>query len=230
MLTVFVRAIIIYIILIIIMRLMGKRQLSELQPFEFAITLILAELACIPMAEIQIPIMYGIIPIFTLFVLHLLITKIASKSVKFNKFLNGKPIMVITPKGIDQRILKQLDMSVLDLLHALRASGYFFPSEIAYAILETDGKLSVLPKADAAPLTAKASNMTVEPVELSYAVISDGFFENNNLELSGIGKDKIEMILSDNKLTPEEILLMTIDNGSEVYLQPKRGNAFTIKL
>jgi len=209
---------------------MGKRQLSELQPFEFAITLILAELACIPMAEIQIPIMYGIIPIFTLFVLHLLITKIASKSVKFNKFLNGKPIMVITPKGIDQRILKQLDMSVLDLLHALRASGYFFPSEIAYAILETDGKLSVLPKADAAPLTAKASNMTVEPVELSYAVISDGFFENNNLELSGIGKDKIEMILSDNKLTPEEILLMTIDNGSEVYLQPKRGNAFTIKL
>lgn len=230
MLTIFVRAIIIYVILIIIMRLMGKRQLSELQPFEFAITLIIAELACVPMAEIQIPIMYGIIPIFTLFVLHLFITKFASKSVKFNKFLNGKPIMIITPKGIDQRILKQLDMSVLDLLHALRASGYFFPSEIAYAILETDGKLSVLPKADAAPLTAKASKIEVEPVKNSYAIISDGFFENNHLELSGVDKSKIDTILSDNKLKPEEVLLMTIDNGSEIYLQPKKGNAFTIKL
>ncbi|NCA68416.1 MAG: DUF421 domain-containing protein [Clostridia bacterium] len=230
MLTIFIRSIIIYIVLIIIMRLMGKRQLSELQPFEFAITLIIAELACIPMAEMQIPLMYGIIPIFTLFVLHLFITKLASKSVRFNKFLNGKPIIIITPKGIDQRLLSQLDMSVMDLLHALRASGFFFPSEIAYAILETDGKMSVLPKASAGPLTPKASNIEVDPIKLSYAIICDGVFESNNLEQSGIEESKIKDILRDNKLTTEDILLMTVDSGSEIYLQPKKGEVINIKV
>lgn len=230
MLTIFVRSIIIYVVLIVIMRLMGKRQLSELQPFEFAITLILAELACVPMAEMQIPLMYGIIPIFTLFVLHLFITKLESKNIKFNKFLNGKPIMIITPKGIDQRILSQLDMSVMDLLHALRASGYFFPSEIAYAILETDGKLSVLPKADAAPLTPKTAKTEVDPVQLSYMIVCDGVFEPDTLELSGVDKFKIDQILNDNKLNMEDILLLTVDNGTEIYLQPKKGNSINIPL
>lgn len=230
MLVVFVRAIILYIILLVIMRLMGKRQLSELQPFEFVITLIIAELAAIPMSEIQIPIMFGIIPLFTLFVLHLFITKIASKSIKFNKYLNGKPIIVITPQGIDKRVLDQLDMNVTDLLHALRASGYFYPSEVAYAILETNGKLSVLPKAEAAPLTAKTTGDQVPPAQLPYPIICDGVLEYQNMEVIGIEENKVNDLLNQNKLKINEVLLLTIDRDKEVFLQPKKGNAINASI
>lgn len=224
MLIVFVRSIIIYVLLLIIMRLMGKRQLSELQPFEFAITLIIAELACIPMAEVQIPLAYGIIPIFTLFVVHLIITKIGSKNLKFNKFLNGKPIVIMTPKGIDMRLLKELDMNVTDLLHALRAAGYFFPSQVAYAILETDGKLSVLPKGFAAPLTAQTAGVQSEDVSMSYPVICEGVIQHNYLDLAGVSQQQIDALLEQHELQSKEVMLLSITGGREVFLQPKQGD------
>lgn len=222
MLTVFIRSIIIYIFLLIIMRLMGKRQLSELQPFEFVITLIIAELACIPMSETQIPLVYGIIPIFTLFVLHLFITKLASKNLKFNKFLNGKPMVIMTPSGMDKRLLDQLDMSVTDLLHALRSAGYFFPSQVAYAILETDGKLSVLPKSAYAPVTPNDQNLEVEESNLPLTIICDGILERANLELAGLTQEQVDDLLSQNDLKEENVLLLAV-NGQEAYLQPKKG-------
>lgn len=229
MLTVLIRSIITYFLLLVIMRLMGKRQLSELQPFEFAITLIIAELACIPMAETQIPLMYGVIPIFTLFIVHLFITKVESKSLKFNKFLNGKPIVVMTPEGIDKRLLDKLDMSVTDLLHALRSAGYFYPSQIAYAIIETNGKLSVLPKSQYAPVTPDAENLPAEDTVLPYPVICEGVFEHTNMERAGVEKDKICQLLDEQKMRPKDVLLLTV-NGNEVFLQPKKGKALSLTI
>ena len=225
MLTIFFRSVIIYLLLLLIMRLMGKRQLSELQPFEFAITLILAELACIPMSEIQIPLMYGIIPIFVMFILHLFITKLASKNLKFNRFLNGKPVVVMTPDGIDKRVLDKLDMNVNDLLHALRAAGYFYPEDISYAILETNGNLSVLPKASASPLTPAVQNLEVEEAEMPYSVICEGVIEYTNLELSGVEEDSINTLLSENDLKLKDVLLLTVNKKKDVYLQPMKGSA-----
>lgn len=224
MLTVFIRSIIIYVILLVIMRLMGKRQLSELQPFELVITLIISELACIPMSEVQIPLMYGIIPIFTLFVLHLFITKFASKNLKFNKFLNGKPMVIMTPTGMDKRLLDQLDLSVTDLLHALRTAGYFFPSQVAYAILETDGKLSVLPKSAYAPVTPNDQNLEVDESSLPLTIICDGVLENANLEQAGVTQRQVDELLEQNNLDEKSVFLLCV-SGSEVYLQPKKGSA-----
>lgn len=229
MLTVLIRSIITYFLLLIIMRLMGKRQLSELQPFEFAITLIIAELACIPMAETQIPLMYGVIPIFTLFVLHLFITKIESKSLKFNKFLNGKPIVVMTPQGIDKRLLDKLDMSITDLLHALRSAGYFYPSQIAYAIIETNGKLSVLPKSEYAPITPDAKGLKGQETALPYPIICEGVFEHTNLERAGVKKEEITKLLQEQKMQTNQVLLLTV-SGKDVFLQPKKGEAICLKL
>ena len=227
MLTIFIRSVVIYLLLLLIMRLMGKRQLSELQPFEFAITLIIAELACIPMSEIQIPLMYGVIPIFTMFVLHLFITKLASKNLKFNRFLNGKPVVVMTPEGIDKRVLDKLDMNVNDLLHALRSAGYFYPEDISYAILETNGKLSVLPKASASPLTPAVENIEVDEAEMPYPVVCEGIIEYTNLELSGVTEDSLKSLLSDNDLKLEDVLLLTINKKKDVFLQPVKGSAIT---
>lgn len=223
MLIVFVRSIIVYILLLIIMRLMGKRQLSELQPFEFVITLIIAELACIPMAEVQIPLVYGIIPIFTLFVLHLFITMLASKNLRFNKMLNGKPMVVMTPGGIDMRLLKKLNMNVTDLLHALRTAGYFYPSQVAYAILETNGQLSVLPKGYASPLTPSTAKIPSDPAEMPYPIICEGVVEHANFDLAGVSEEQVHTLLQHYKLKVKDVLLLSVNGGKEVYLQPNKG-------
>ncbi len=230
MLIVFVRSIIIYVFLLVIMRLMGKRQLSELQPFEFVITLIIAELACIPMAEVQIPLIYGIIPIFTLFVVHLFITKLASKSLRFNRFLNGRPMVVMTPGGIDMRLLKELNMNVTDLLHALRAAGYFYPDEVAYAIIETNGQLSVLPKGANAPLSAETAGIEAEDSEMPYPIICEGVVEHANFDLAGISEQQVDDLLAQNDLKTKDVMLLTVHGGNQVYLQPKCGNAVICEL
>lgn len=225
MLTVFLRSIITYIFLLFIMRLMGKRQLSELQPFEFVITLIVAELACIPMSDTSIPLSYGIIPMFTLFILHILITKLASKNHKFNRFLNGVPVVVISPKGIDHRLLDKLDMNVTDLLHALRAAGYFYPNEVAYAIMETNGTLSVLPRSGFAPATPNDLSVKVDDSELPYPIICEGAFFTENLLLTGVPEKEINNLLEEHSLSKEQVLLLTIDKGKNYYLQPYVGDA-----
>ena len=225
MLTVFVRSIITYIFLLFIMRLMGKRQLSELQPFEFVITLIVAELACIPMSDTSIPLSYGIIPMFTMFILHIAITKLASKNHKFNRFLNGVPVVVISPKGIDHRLLDKLDMNVTDLLHALRAAGYFYPGQVAYAIMETNGTLSVLPKAGFAPATPQDLKIEIDDSEMPYPIICEGALFSENLLLTGISEDRIDTLLERHDLERGEVLLLTLDKGKNVYLQPYCGEA-----
>lgn len=227
MLTVFLRSVITYIFLLFIMRLMGKRQLSELQPFEFVITLIVAELACIPMSDTSIPLAYGIIPMFTLFILHILITKLASKNHKFNRFLNGVPVVVISPKGIDHRLLDKLDMNVTDLLHALRAAGYFYPNQVAYAIMETNGTLSVLPKAGYAPATPDDLSVKVEDSEMPYPIICEGSFFSENLLLTGIKEEDIDTLLSRHALQRKDVLLLTVDKERRIYLQPYCGDALT---
>jgi len=227
MLTVFIRSIITYIFLLFIMRLMGKRQLSELQPFEFVITLIVAELACIPMSDTSIPLSYGIIPMFTLFILHIAITKLASKNHKFNRFLNGVPVVVISPKGIDHRLLDKLDMNVTDLLHALRAAGYFYPGQVAYAIMETNGTLSVLPKSGFAPATPKDMNVSVDDSEMPYPVICEGTFFSENLIVTGAEEGDIDKLLEKHRLRRDDVLLLTVDKEKNIYLQPYRGEAIT---
>lgn len=208
---------------------MGKRQLSELQPFEFVITLIIAELACIPMSETQIPLVYGIIPIFTLFVVHLFITKLASKNIKFNKFLNGKPIVIMTPKGMDKRLLDELDMSVTDLLHALRSAGYFYPSQVAYAILETDGTLSVLPKSQFAPVTPMDQNIQVEQSNLPYPIICEGIIENKNLDIVGVSMEDVDYLLQQNNIEQKDVLLLSMTE-TEAFLQPMKGSCIIVEL
>ena len=227
MLTVFLRSIITYVFLLFIMRLMGKRQLSQLQPFEFVITLIVAELACIPMSDTSIPLSYGIIPMFTLFILHILITKLASKNHKFNRFLNGVPVVVISPKGIDHRLLDQLDMNVTDLLHALRAAGYFYPSEVAYAIMETNGTLSVLPKSSFAPATPEDLAVKVDESEIPYPIICEGSCFTENILLSGITEQEVDDLLERHSLNRDDVLLLTVDKERNIYLQPYVGSAIS---
>lgn len=221
MLIIFTRAIIIYVFLLIAMRLMGKKQLGELQPFEFAVTLIAAELACIPMSDTTVPIIYGLVPIFTLFVLHLIVTKLVKHSIKLRRVINGKPIIVIDSEGINYKSISKLDMTVNDLMESLRGEGYFTPSDVQYAIVETNGDLSVLPKSDTAPATLGDLNISIEQKSIPYMLICEGKLLINNLQSSGIKQKVVDNILNKYKLKQKDVLLLSIQNGEYIFLQPK---------
>ena len=228
MLNLFVRCIVIYFFLLVAMRLMGKRQLGELQPFEFAITLVASDLACIPMSDPTIPVIYGIIPVFTLFVVHIIITKLASGSLRFRKLLNGKPIIVIERGNLLPDVLKELNMNIDDLLEALRSGGCFDPGEVEYAIIETNGTMTVLPKAQFKPLTPSDMGMAPEPAEMPVTVVMEGCFMGANLKgLRGVDKERVLRLLDALGMKQSDILLLLV-TGRRVFVQPYAGDSMTV--
>ena len=228
MLNLFVRCIVIYFFLLVAMRLMGKRQLGELQPFEFAITLVASDLACIPMSDPTIPVVYGIIPVFTLFVVHIIITKLASGSLRFRKLLNDKPIIVIERGNLLPDVLKELNMNIDDLLEALRSGGCFDPGEVEYAIIETNGTMTVLPKAQFKPLTPSDMGMASEPAEMPVTVVMEGCFMGANLKgLRGVDKERVLRLLDVLGMKQSDILLLLV-TGRKVFVQPYAGDSMTV--
>ncbi len=220
MLNLFIRSLVLYFVLLVAMRLMGKRQLGELQPFELAITLVASDLVCIPMADASIPILYGVIPVFSLFLVHILITKLATKSIKFRKFLNGKPIIIIEKGNILPDVMKELNLNIDDIMEALRGAGYFNPSEVEYAILETNGNLSVMPKSGNRPLCPDDVKMTVDEAQIPVAVIMEGEFVAENLtKLQDDVKEKVLRLLSNIGVNQQDVLVALVA-GDDVFIQP----------
>ena len=177
------------------MRLMGKKQLGELQPFEFTITLIAAELACIPMSDTQVPILYGLVPIFTLFVVEFVLTKIVKHSIKMRRIINGKPVIVITPDGIDFEAINRLDMTVHDIMESIRAKDYTSPEEIEWAIIETNGDMSVVPKSANKAVTVGDMALQVEQTQLPYSVICEGKRMGRNIKRCNLDENKVQSLI-----------------------------------
>lgn len=222
MFTLLIRCIIIYLIVLIIFRLMGKRQLGELQPFEFVITLIIADLATIPMAEINIPVIHGIVPLLTLMVLHFFISWISRKSIFMRKVINGKPVLVITPQGVNYQALKELNMNLNDLNEALRNLNYFSLDQIEYAIVETNGKMTVLPNSDNAPLCATDFNIKKEQSALPIMIINDGKLMKENLNVAKLDEQFVlKQIRPLGAYKPKDVVVCTIDNLGKMYVQVK---------
>ena len=147
------RVIIVYLIVLIVIRLMGKRQIGQMQPFELVITLIIADLATIPMSERTIPLISGIVPVLTLLLIHFVLTFFIQKSLHFRKLVNGKPVIIINPDGILFDNMKQLNMNIDDLQELIRGADCQNVAEIQYAIVETNGNFTVIKKADSSPVS-----------------------------------------------------------------------------
>lgn len=219
-----------YAFLLIAMRLMGKRQLGELQPFEFAITLVASDLVCLPMSDPTMPLLYGIIPVFTLFLVHILITKFASKSIRFRKILNGKPVIVIKEGNILPDVMKELNMDIDDLMEALRGKDCFNPSDVEYAIIETNGSMTVLLKSERQPYTPDDAGMSPEKAELPVALIMEGKFIGEALtETDGTKKNTVLKTLSDRGYGQKDVMLLLLD-GDEIFVQPYKADSFVAKL
>ena len=207
-----IRTFIIYITLVVVMRLMGKSQIGEMQPFEFVVTLIIADLACVPMADVSIPLIYGIVAILTLFLLHQVMALI-EKSGNFGKFLiSGKPSLVLTKNGVDIKELKKNSLSVEDLLESMRTAGYFSLDQLDYAIFESNGKLSAFENLNA---NDKASSLPL-------LIISEGKINKRNVNLSGLSETQVKQFVKEQSQSVLGVEVMTLDGNGKVYFQAKR--------
>lgn len=212
------RSIIIFILLILGIRLMGKRTIGELQPYEFVITLAVADLACTPMQDISIPLLYGLVPLFAIFVAHYVITLITTKSIKFRKMLNGKPFIVIDGDGINSECLTKLNMNVNDLMALIRQQGYFSITQISYGIIETNGKLSVLPNEEAEA-----------PKSIPMTLIVEGTLMHENIKSLDVTEEKINKVLQEKNLKQKDVVLMTADSNT-LFIQPRNSKYFTVEV
>ena len=215
MLIIFFRAIILFTILLIVMRLMGKRQLGEMEPFELVITLVLSELACIPMSDRNIPLSYGIVAILSMLVIHQVIL-ILSKNSNVQKLISGKAVVVYDKKGINLYALKQMNMQVADLLQALRTTGHFSFEEILYGVMETNGQLTVVPKRD----------FEQRQQTLPVPIILDGKWDEEDIERNKVDKKVIEDFVRKCGYRIKDVAMLTLDQENRIVVQFMRGELF----
>ena len=207
-----IRTAIIFAVLLVVMRLMGKRQIGEMQPFELVITLLIAELACIPMADTSIPLLYGIVSVLAIFVLHEAVTLLDLKVKPLKSVLSGKPSVVINKNGIDDYQLKKNNLDVTDLIGSLRAAGYFSLDGVNYALYESNGTFSALPRED----------YEAAQDSLPLVIIDNGCFDEKNLAVAGLSRPFFEDVLRRQGVkTHKRVLVMTADGTGKIYLQIK---------
>lgn len=212
MVLVIIRTAIIFAALLIVMRLMGKRQIGEMQPFELVITLLIAELACIPMADTSIPLLYGVVSVLAIFVLHELVTLLDLKVKPLKSLLSGKPSVVVNKNGIDDYQLKRNNLDVSDLIESLRAAGYFSLDCIDYALYESNGTFSALPK----------EGYEQMQTSLPLVIIDNGKFNGKNIAITGLEKQFFVDILRERGVKREkDVLVLTADGEGKMYLQVK---------
>ena len=221
MLTTFIRTVILYILVLVIMRMMGKREIGQLQPFELAIAIMIADLASIPMANIGIPIFSGIIPILALLMMHLIISNINLKSINMRKIICGKPTILIYRGKIDEKDLKKEKFTINELQERLRGNNVFNIGDVEYAILETSGQITVIQKPDKRTTIPADFDIMPEYEGIPYDLVIDGKIMHENLK--AIGKDEIwlEREVKKFKIRPEEALVVTFDGKGQIFCQAK---------
>lgn len=222
MISVVIRTFIIYCAVTAFMRLMGKRQLGELQPGELVITLLVSEIAANPIIDSTLPLLNCIIPLILLVGFEILNSVIDMKSVRFRYFTEGKPITVIRNGQLDQRQLKKLRFTVNDVLSALRQKDIFNIEDVEYAIVETNGTLSALLKPEKRNSTPKNYDKPEKDTGLPCAVIIDGKIIETNFEDCGVTLEEISGKIKHEKLEQKDILLMTVDRAKNYYIITKK--------
>ncbi len=210
MIIIFIRSTLTFIVLLVVMRLMGKRQIGEMQPFELVITLLIAELACIPMSDISVPLVYGIAAILAVFVIHQTLSLLDRSGRILKRAISGKPSVVLNKNGVDFIELRKNNMDVEDLIESMRSAGYFSLDDLDYAIFESNGKLSAMEK------TGEKSGKTSLPVLL----VCEGKAIHNNLGLVGWNLDTLnETIKKRGAKSLKQVGVMTVDGNGKVYYQ-----------
>ena len=203
---------------------MGKKQIGEMQPNELVITLLISEIAAIPLQDTAKPILDGVTAIFMLIILEILMSVFCLKFMKIRKLMNGNSVVIIKNGVIDQKAMKKVRMTVLDLVEQLRVENVFDISTVAFAVLEVNGNLSVLLKKSEQPATVKDLRIKTEPEALPLPVITDGKIIEESLNALGISQNQLERKLKANQTQVKDVFLMTLDRYDNINLVKMRDN------
>ena len=213
-----VRTVILYILIIAGIRLMGKRQVGELEPSELVLSLIIADLASVPMQDYGIPLLTGVLPILTLLAMTMILSVLTMKSIRFRALLCGRPSIIIRGGKVDQAEMARNRLTVDELMEELRNNGFSDPAGVKYAVLETNGRLSVLPYTREKAPTAQQLGMTVDENGLPMVVVSDGRVLEDNLAALGRDRNWLEKMLKKSKLPgPAGLFLLLADETGKIY-------------
>jgi uncharacterized membrane protein YcaP (DUF421 family) len=206
---IFLRTVIIYILIVFVVRMMGKRQIGELQPSELVITILISNIATMTIEDVSVPLISGVMPILLFMCLEIISSEIALHSKRFRKLMSGSPKIVIRNGIIDQHELSLLRFSVEDLMEELRSNNVFHLEDVLFAIVETNGSLSVYNKASARTPTLSDLSLTAPEKEPPTLIVSGGELLDSNLEVAGISKEAVLKFLNKKKLELKNIFLMT---------------------
>lgn len=221
MVIIFIRSLTTFIVLLVVMRLMGKRQIGEMQPFELVITLLIAELACIPMADISVPLVYGIAAILAVFILHQLLSVIEQSGQLAKRIISGKPSLVLNKNGVDFTELRRNNMDVEDLIESMRSAGYYSLDDLDYAIFESNGKLSAKEKPD----------YDKRKTSLPVLIVGEGKVVRKNLSLIGKDEEWLKKVIKSNGAkNNKQVGVMTVDGNGKVYFQKEKGKFRTFNV
>lgn len=212
-----VRTVVLYIVVTASVRIMGKRQVGELQSSELVITMLISELAAIPMQETGTPLLSGVVPIFALVVCEILVSVLMMKVRWFRRLICGSPIVVIRDGSLDQKQMGRLRYTVEDLSEALRLQGVFDPGEVDTATIETNGQLSVLRRAECEPPDAQALGVSVD-TQLWAVVVDDGSFCSQSASLCGCSREWVDRVLKKEKCQLRDVFLLTANRNQEYRL------------
>ena len=212
------RTVVLYLVLILVVRLMGKRQIGEMEPAEFVVTMLVANLASIPMQDGGIPLFSGLVPILTVLGLELVLSWATLRSLAFRKVLCGKPVILIENGRILQSRLRQTRITLDELMGHLRQKDVLNPQQVQYAILETNGTLSVFPYPEHRPPSAKEAGVKVKAARLPVTLIEDGALLKENLSRSGKDEAWVEETLGQYEARVEDTFLLALLGQQVLYI------------
>ena len=223
MITSLLRTVILYFLIMTGLRLMGKRQIGELEPSELVLTMMISDLATVPMQDFGIPLLAGVIPILTLLSLSMLLSQLSLLSLRFRELMCGTPSILIRNGKLQQDAMRKNRYTLDELLEQLRGQGYVSVDEVRWAVLENSGQLSILPWARQRPPTAEELGLTPEEDELPFILINDGRIVRRNLARSGRNEAWLQKELRRTGHSAGEIFLLTVDGSGKVLCIPKEA-------
>ena len=221
MLLSYFRTVIVYLVLIAVIRLLGKRQIGQMEPSEFVVTMLVANLASIPMQDAAIPLYSGLVPILVVLGMELTLSGLILRSVLIRRFFCGKPIILIDKGKILMDNLRRTRVTLDELTGHLRQKDVLDIQTVEFAILETDGSLSVFPYPKERPATAKEAGIQADKQYLPITIIEDGYVSEENLQKAGKTRQWLEGVLREQKTARQDTLLLTVDGGNHVVFLRK---------
>ena len=220
---VFIRVIILYALIVAAMRVMGKRQLGVLEPTELVMAMIISDLAAVPMQDMGIPLLTGIIPIITLVCLSLILSEASVMSIRFRRLMSGSSSIIIDRGQINQHEMRRNRLTVDELLESLRLQGVLDISVVKYAVLESNGQLSVIPYPSESPVTPSMLNIQADGGDMPVIIVNCGHILDSNLISAGRDRNWLEKQLKERRIkSVDDIYLLTVDEGGRVYVQLRR--------